>query len=154
MQRHAGRHMIHQVDITKITKWISAIPDEYIAAICARYPQPRPPWRGRLGPEHVAELNESIAALIKPPAGQALIRRGFSPPARALPPDSLLVTPAAPTRRPRRATLVSVAKQASKAGIAVARYEVKPDGTIVIVTGQGESTEPNPWLDDLKVTKQ
>ena len=59
-----------------------------------------------------------------------------------------------PARKPRRPTLVSVAKQASKAGIAVARYEVKPDGTIVIVTGQGESTEPNPWLDDLKVTKQ
>jgi hypothetical protein len=47
-----------------------------------------------------------------------------------------------------------VAKQVSKAGIDVSRYEVKPDSTIVIVTGQGESIEPNPWLDDLKVTKQ
>jgi len=33
-------------------------------------------------------------------------------------------------------------------------WAVKPDGTIVIVTDQGESIEPNPWLDDLKVTKQ
>ena len=57
-------------------------------------------------------------------------------------------------RKPRRPTLTSVAKAASKAAIPVARYEVKPDGTIVIVTDQGESIEPNPWLDDLKVTKQ
>jgi hypothetical protein len=57
-------------------------------------------------------------------------------------------------RKPRRSTLASVAKQASKAAIGVARYEVKPDGSIVIVTGNGEFTESNPWLDDLKVTKQ
>ncbi len=59
-------------------------------------------------------------------------------------------------RKPRRPTLANVAKQAKKAAIAVARYEVKPDGTIVIVTGQGESTEPeNPWLAELrKETKQ
>jgi hypothetical protein len=63
-------------------------------------------------------------------------------------------TPAEDARKPRRPTLASVAKQANKAAIAVARYEVKPDGTVVIVIGQGESIEPNPWLDDLKVTKQ
>jgi hypothetical protein len=58
-------------------------------------------------------------------------------------------------RKPRKPTLVSVAKQASKAGIEVARYEVEPDGKINIVTGKREpSTESNPWLDDLKVTKQ
>src|SRR5215831_19176235 len=57
-------------------------------------------------------------------------------------------------RKPRKPTLVSVAKAASKAAIPVARYEVKPDGTVVVVTGQGESTEPNPWLEDLKVKKQ
>ena len=62
--------------------------------------------------------------------------------------------PAKPARKPRKPTLVSVAKQANKAAIPVARYEVKPDGTVVVVTGQGESTEPNPWLDDPKVTKQ
>ena len=58
-------------------------------------------------------------------------------------------------RRQRKPTLASVAKQASKAAIPVARYEVKPDGSIVVVTGTPEpSTESNPWLDDLKVTKQ
>ena len=61
-------------------------------------------------------------------------------------------------RKPRKAskpTLASVANQASKAALEVARYEVKPDGTVVVVTGKGESTEAeNPWLDDLKVTKQ
>jgi hypothetical protein len=61
-----------------------------------------------------------------------------------------------PARKPRRPTLVSVAKQASKAAIAVERYEVKPDGTVVVVTGKPESAEPeNPWLADLrKETKQ
>ena len=49
---------------------------------------------------------------------------------------------------------MSVAKQASKAGIEVARYEVEPDGKINVVTGKSEATEANPWLDDLKVTKQ
>ena len=58
------------------------------------------------------------------------------------------------SRRQRKPTLTSVSKQASRAGIEVARYEIKPDGTVVVVTGKSEATEPNPWLDDLKVTKQ
>jgi hypothetical protein len=58
-------------------------------------------------------------------------------------------------RKLRRPTLASVSKQANKAAIPVARYEVKPDGSITVVTGQPESaTESNPWFDDLKVTKQ
>ena len=58
-------------------------------------------------------------------------------------------------RKPRKPTLANVAKQANKAALEVARYEVRPDGTIVVVTGKSESTEAsNPWLDDLKVTKQ
>jgi hypothetical protein len=58
-------------------------------------------------------------------------------------------------RSQRKPTLASVAKQASKAALEVARYEVRPDGTVVVVTGKSESTEPNPWLADLnKVTKQ
>ena len=49
-------------------------------------------------------------------------------------------------RKPRRPTLANVAKQASKVGIEVTRYEVKPDGTIVIVTGEPEPAAPNnPW---------
>ena len=51
---------------------------------------------------------------------------------------------AEPARRPHKPpTLARVAKQASKAAIAVARYEVKPDGSIVIVTGQGEQQQRN-----------
>src|SRR6516225_9739097 len=38
--------------------------------------------------------------------------------------------------KPRRPTLASVAKQATKAALDVARYEVKPDGTVVVVTGK------------------
>jgi hypothetical protein len=59
-------------------------------------------------------------------------------------------------RRQRNPTLASVAKQASKAGIEVTRYEIKPDGSVVIVAGKPEPAEPeNPWLADLhKETKQ
>jgi hypothetical protein len=64
--------------------------------------------------------------------------------------------PRTPARKPRRPSLASVAKQASKAGIEVARYEIKPDGSVVVVTGEPESTAlENPWLADLrKKTKQ
>jgi hypothetical protein len=66
--------------------------------------------------------------------------------------------PARRPRKPRKPTLASVAEQANKAALAVARYEVKPDGTVVIVTGKPESAEAeNPWpLDEFrtKETKQ
>jgi hypothetical protein len=48
-----------------------------------------------------------------------------------------------PSKRRRRPTLVTVAKQAERAGIAVARYEVDADGKITIISGQPEAT-PNP----------
>jgi len=58
--------------------------------------------------------------------------------------------PAEAARKPRKPpTLASVAKQASKAGIEVARYEVKPDGTVVAVVGQPEqqqSNEADEWI--------
>jgi hypothetical protein len=61
-------------------------------------------------------------------------------------------------RKPRRPTLASVAKQAKTAGIEAARYEIKPDGTVVVVTGEPEPAERgNPWpLDEFrtKETKQ
>jgi hypothetical protein len=44
-------------------------------------------------------------------------------------------------KRQRKPTLASVAKQAAKAGIEVARYEVDADGKISIVTGN--ANEPN-----------
>jgi hypothetical protein len=98
-------------------------------------------------------------------AGQALCRgrKYVPPPARGQAPkiEALVANSAPPAensaprqRKPRRPTLAGVSKQASRAGIEVARYEIKPDGTVVVVTGKSEATEPNPWLDDLKVTKQ
>ena len=69
-------------------------------------------------------------------------------------------TPAKPRRQrtPRRPTLASVAKQANKAALDVGRYEVKPDGTVVVVTGNPEpAAAGNAWpLDEFrtKETKQ
>jgi len=58
-------------------------------------------------------------------------------------------------KRMRKPTLASVAKQASKAGIAVARFEMKLDGTIVLVTGTPEPATPeNPWSLDEFRTKE
>ena len=53
----------------------------------------------------------------------------------------------------RKPTLLSVAKQAQKAGIEVARYEVEPSGKIIIITSKGESAgvEPNLW--DAEIAK-
>lgn len=52
------------------------------------------------------------------------------------------------TRRKRKLTLISVAKQAAKAGLEVARYEIDPDGRISIVTGKpvvADGITGNPW---------
>jgi hypothetical protein len=54
-------------------------------------------------------------------------------------------------RKPRKPTLVSIAKQASKAAIPVARYEVRPDGTVIVHTGALDSdtkagNELDEWL--------
>lgn len=60
-------------------------------------------------------------------------------------------------RRERKVTLASVAKQANKAGIGVARYEVEPDGKIVVVTGKsGEQTnnQSDPWERAMRGPKQ
>jgi len=61
-------------------------------------------------------------------------------------------------RKPRRPTLASDAKQARAAGIDIARIEMRPDGTVVIVTGKPDSAEPkDAWpLDEFrtKETKQ
>jgi hypothetical protein len=54
---------------------------------------------------------------------------------------------------PRKPTLLSIAKQAQKAGIAVARYEVEPSGKIILITSADESVgvERNPW--DAEIAK-
>ena len=46
-------------------------------------------------------------------------------------------------RAPRKPTLPKAAKAASKAGIEVARYELRPDGTIVVVTGKPDVAPTN-----------
>ena len=43
--------------------------------------------------------------------------------------------------RNRKPTLASVAKQAAKAGIDVARYEVDADGKIIVITGKSGMTK-------------
>jgi hypothetical protein len=53
-------------------------------------------------------------------------------------------------RQARKPTLVSVAKQAAKADIEVARYEVKPDGTVVVVTGKAAAAPRGNSWDDLE----
>jgi hypothetical protein len=77
--------------------------------------------------------------------------RALSP----LPPPDGLLTPAEAARKPpkpRRPTLAGVAKQASKAALDVARYEVRPDGTVVVVTGKPEpAASENLWpLDEFR----
>jgi hypothetical protein len=61
-------------------------------------------------------------------------------------------------RGPRKPTLVSVSKNARKAGIDPARIEIKPDGSYAVDTGKPEAVAPdNPWpLDEFskKETKQ
>jgi len=101
--------------------------------------------------------NSDYAVKFSPmPKGQARLEVARATPAAATQP----ILPQSPRRQhgPRKPTLAGVAKQASKAGIEVARYEVKPDGTVVIVTGTPAPTEPdNPWpLDEFrtKETKQ
>jgi hypothetical protein len=60
------------------------------------------------------------------------------------------------TRR-RKPTLASIAKEAAKAGLDVARYEVDPDGKIIVVTGKPgvPTTSGNPWEAEIeRLTKQ
>ena len=126
------------------------------------------------GPEHFAAKAEAYRLLLNERQertrtvtdARAALRLDAAPvkpsrePPPSPPPDGLR-TPAEAARKPRkprRPTLASVSKQASKAGIDVARYEVKPEGTVVVVAGKPEPAAPeNPWpLDEFrtKETKQ
>jgi hypothetical protein len=54
-------------------------------------------------------------------------------------------------RKARKPNLVTVAKQVNKAAIPVARYEVRPDGTVIVHTGALDSdtkagNELDEWL--------
>ena len=61
-----------------------------------------------------------------------------------------LAQPPKPTRpRKRKPTLARVARQAAKAGIPVAGYEVRVDGSIKVITGKpNEATTPDNSNDD------
>src|SRR5262245_27229082 len=78
-----------------------------------------------------------------PPTSEQVVQKS--------PPDGLRTA----ARKPRRPTLASAAKQARTAGIDIARIEMRPDGTVVIVTGTPEPAAPeNPWpLDDAAETR-
>jgi hypothetical protein len=56
----------------------------------------------------------------------------------------------------RKPMLSAALKEADKAGKSVRSATLAPDGTASIAFGEPEPTEArnNPWLDDLKVTKQ
>jgi hypothetical protein len=54
---------------------------------------------------------------------------------------------------PRRPTLLSVAKQAQKAGLEVARYEVEPSGKIIVITSKGDSVGVEPTLWNAEIAK-
>jgi hypothetical protein len=57
-------------------------------------------------------------------------------------------------RRERRPSLASVSKQAAKAKIAVARYEIKPDGTVVIITNKPGEPEQGKEFDQWLAKKK
>jgi len=56
-------------------------------------------------------------------------------------PSPLIVRRTPKRVRNRKPTLASVAKQAAKAGIEVARYEVDANGKIIVITGQSIAPE-------------
>jgi hypothetical protein len=57
-------------------------------------------------------------------------------------------------RRQRKPTLASVAKQAARAGLEVARYEVDPGGKINIVTGKQAAEDVTQARDASVVAKE
>ena len=110
--------------------------------------EPEPP---RIGPP---VSSEEVRAVWDEWGAWEALRFGKSE--HGIVPDSDLQPELGRQRKPRRPTLGSVAKQASKAGLEVARYEVKPD-SIVVIPGKPEPAEPeNPWLAELhrKETKR
>ena len=168
MQRHAGRHMTHPTDSTESAEARANEPARRWEVMRIERIYRRVSDAEDADPDRRAEMmrdaKQAVDVLNRLSSGQQSPRM-LAEAARKLdcavktkpePPPGGLRTPAEAARKPRRPTLASIARQANRAAIAVARYEIKPDGTIVIVTGQGESTElENPWLAELpKETKQ
>ena len=168
MQRHAGRHMTHPTDSTESAEARANEPARRWEVMRIERIYRRVSDAEDADPDRRAEMmrdaKQAVDVLNRLSSGrqsprilaEAARELDCSVKTKPEPSPDGPRTPAEAARKPRRPTLASVAKQANKAAIAVARYEVKPDGTVVIVTGQGESTEPkNPWLAELpKETKQ
>jgi hypothetical protein len=66
-------------------------------------------------------------------------------------PSPLIVRRTTKRVRNRKPTLASVAKQAAKGGIAVARYEVDANGKIIVVTGSVATDMTNSTGADINV---
>ena len=168
MQRHAGRHMTHPTDSTESAEARANEPARRWEVMRIERIYRRVSDAEDADPDRRAEMmrdaKQAVDVLNRLSSGrqsprilaEAARELDCSVKTKPEPSPDGPRTPAEAARKPRRPTLASVAKQANKAAIAVARYEVKPDGTVVIVTGQGESTElENPWLAELpKETKQ
>ena len=79
-----------------------------------------------------AQLRSAKAARLADPNLHPTLRRMYE--AKPLPDEA---QPVKPTRtRQRKPSLAGVARQEAKAGVEVARYDFRPDGTISIVTGK------------------
>jgi hypothetical protein len=63
--------------------------------------------------------------------------------ARDISPTSEKTTEGPVVRRKRKPTLATTLRQAAKAGLDVARYEVDPDGKITVVTGKPAAEQTN-----------
>jgi hypothetical protein len=113
-------------------------PRDIRAEIMARLAKPLPPdWDISTPPVTLApdlEVEASIRRL-----REEELRRVHAADAAA---DAAAEKPAR-ERRPRKPTLASIAKQTTKAGIEVARYEVEPDGKIIVVTGKPQPEQTN-----------
>ena len=168
MQRHAGRHMTHPTDSTESAEARANEPARRWEVMRIERIYRRVSDAEDADPDRRAEMmrdaKQAVDVLNRLSSGQQSPRI-LAEAARELdcsvktkpePPPGGLRTPAEAARKPRRPTLAGVAKQVNKAAIAVARYEVKPDGTVVVVTGEPEPAKPeNPWLAELpKETKQ
>ena len=168
MQRHAGRHMTHPTDSTESAEARANEPARRWEVMRIERIYRRVSDAEDADPDRRAEMmrdaKQAVDVLNRLSSGrqsprilaEAARELDCSVKTKPEPSPDGPRTPAEAARKPRRPTLASVAKQANKAAIAVTRYEVKPDGTVVVVTGQGETTEPkNPWLAELpKETKQ
>jgi hypothetical protein len=112
------------------------------------YPLLQNPIFGRNAAEAAPLLEEMYDALCKRDHADMMLDAERDPAAPLEPPPP---PPTPPRTRRRRPTLAGVARQATKAGIPVARYDVRPDGTVSVAVGKpvggtdmDDTTSPDP----------